>query len=110
MHIQGCEAADAHYDSYENKQAAYCAVESLRTHPENCYEAEKPGKKLKFGGMIAARTLCPISHGVTQCCVRKAEAVAKKLRELALNFIMAMTSSMTSKTSPTELQHLADKY
>lgn len=53
MHIQGCEAADAHYDSYENKQAAYCAVESLRTHPKNCYEAEKPRKKLKFGGMIA---------------------------------------------------------
>lgn len=93
MHIQGRVLADLHYDSYENKQRLPLAVQSgsLRTNvgkkKKNCHETEKAWKYLTFRGDCAVRE--DILPPVPKCWPvlrREAEAVAKELTELVMNF------------------------
>lgn len=82
--------ADLHYDSYENKQRPLCRGLCEVTRLDEHLKTEKAGKHLKFVGCFrdcAEREdilpLIPWCQPVL-CCV--AEAVAKKLNELAMNF------------------------
>lgn len=95
MHIQGCVFAGLHYDSYENKQAACNAADSPRTH--NTAMRQKRLENIWNLGVIVlwGRTLCPLSHGVTQCCVMK-------LNLLPRNWVNLQWTSPTAATASSQ--------
>lgn len=92
MHIQGCVFAGLHYDSYENKEAACNAADSPRTH--NTAMRQKRLENIWNLGLIVlwGRTLCPLSHGVTQYCVMK-------LKLLPRNWVNLQWTSPTAATA-----------
>lgn len=59
MHIQGCAAADSHHDSFENKQMLLTVQQALK-------KQERLGKTWNLRSDCAARTSCPLSHGVSR--------------------------------------------
>lgn len=70
MYIQGRVPAGLQCDSHEEKGKQT----DLRGHEamEGCETVEISGVEGWGGGIVPlGRTLCPLSHNVTQCCVMR---------------------------------------